>query len=58
NLYISSTGVFPTASHAGPTMTAVAVATRLADHLRRRLVAGTGAVIDHTRPRREEGPAS
>lgn len=58
NLYISSTGVFPTASHAGPTMTAVAVATRLADHLRRRLVAGTGAVTDHTRPRREEGPAS
>lgn len=36
NLYIASTGVFPSASHAGPTMTAVALAIRLADHLRAR----------------------
>ncbi|GAA1351521.1 GMC family oxidoreductase [Falsarthrobacter nasiphocae] len=34
NLYVASTAVFPTASHAGPTMTAVALAIRLADHLR------------------------
>ena len=34
NLYVSSTAVFPSSSHAGPTMTAVALSIRLADHLR------------------------
>ncbi|MEA5453390.1 GMC family oxidoreductase [Sinomonas sp. JGH33] len=34
NLFCATTGVFPTSSHAGPTLTAVALAIRLADHLR------------------------
>lgn len=36
NLFISSSAVFPTSSHANPTLTIVALATRLADHLRKR----------------------
>lgn len=35
NLFCATTGVFPTSGHAGPTMTAVALAIRLADHLRK-----------------------
>ena len=34
NLFIASSAVFPTSSHANPTLTIVALATRLADHLR------------------------
>ena len=34
NLFISSSSVFPTSSHANPTLTIVAMALRLADHLK------------------------
>lgn len=34
NLYIASAAVFPTSGHANPTLTIVALAVRLADHLR------------------------
>ncbi|NYE62152.1 choline dehydrogenase-like flavoprotein [Duganella sp. 1224] len=34
NLYLASAAVFPTSSHANPTLTIVALALRLADHLR------------------------
>lgn len=34
NLYIASSSVFPTSSHANPTLTIVALAMRLADHLK------------------------
>ena len=37
NLYIASSAVFPTSSHANPTLTIVALAVRLARHLRSRL---------------------
>ena len=37
NLYIASSAVFPTCSHANPTLTIVALAVRLAQHLRSRL---------------------
>ncbi|MGO9931303.1 MAG: GMC oxidoreductase [Steroidobacteraceae bacterium] len=36
NLYIASSAVFPTSSHANPTLTIVALAVRLAAHLRTR----------------------
>lgn len=34
NLYVASASVFPTCGHASPTLTTVALAVRLADHLR------------------------
>jgi len=37
NLYISSSAVFPTGGYANPTLTIVALATRLADHLSEQL---------------------
>lgn len=37
NLYIASSSVFPTSSHANPTLTIVALAIRLADHLKKKL---------------------
>lgn len=37
NLYIASTSTFPTSSQANPTLTGVAFATRLAEHLDRKL---------------------
>lgn len=37
NLFIASSAVFPTSSHANPTLTIVAIAARLADHLRHNL---------------------
>jgi choline dehydrogenase-like flavoprotein len=36
NLYIASSAVFPTNSHANPTLTIVAMALRLSEHLKRR----------------------
>jgi choline dehydrogenase-like flavoprotein len=35
NLFISGSSVFPTTGHANPTLTIVALAIRLADHLKR-----------------------
>uniref|UniRef100_UPI00359FEFCE GMC oxidoreductase n=1 Tax=Achromobacter insuavis TaxID=1287735 RepID=UPI00359FEFCE len=35
NLYIAGSAVFPTSGQANPTLTIVALALRLADHLRR-----------------------
>ncbi len=37
NLYVASSAVFPTSSHANPTLTIVALAVRLAEHLRSQL---------------------
>jgi choline dehydrogenase-like flavoprotein len=37
NLYLATTGTFPTAGMAGPTLTDVALSIRLADHLARKL---------------------
>jgi choline dehydrogenase-like flavoprotein len=34
NLYIASSGVFPTSGYANPTLTVVALATRIADHVK------------------------
>ncbi len=37
NLYVAGSSVFPTSGSAGPTLTLVALAARLADHLRSEL---------------------
>jgi choline dehydrogenase-like flavoprotein len=37
NLFVASTSTFPTSSQANPTLTGVAFAVRLAEHLDRRL---------------------
>ncbi len=37
NLFVVSSSVFPTSSHANPTLTIVALAVRLARHLRKQL---------------------
>ena len=39
NLYIAGSSVFPTAGRANPTFTLVALALRLADHLKQELAA-------------------
>jgi choline dehydrogenase-like flavoprotein len=41
NLYVASSAVFPTSGHANPTLTIVALAVRLAAHLRSRLQPAT-----------------
>jgi choline dehydrogenase-like flavoprotein len=43
NLFVASASVFCTSSHANPTLTIVALALRLADHLKRTLSAGAAA---------------
>jgi choline dehydrogenase-like flavoprotein len=53
NLYIASAAVFPTNSHANPTLTIVAFAVRLAEHLRSELrpsaaAAGAGRPARHS----------
>ncbi len=47
-LYIAGSSVFPTASHANPTLMIVALAIRLADHLKDQFEKGS-----HLRPKRE-----
>lgn len=44
NLFVASSAVFPTSSHANPTLTIVALAIRLADHLKSTLAASPAAV--------------
>jgi choline dehydrogenase-like flavoprotein len=46
NLYIASSATFPTSSQANPTLTVVAMALRLADHLKRRLATRPAAAAD------------
>jgi hypothetical protein len=41
NLYLAGSAVFPTSGQANPTFVAVAMAARLADHLRKRSASGT-----------------
>lgn len=43
NLYVASSAVFPTSSHANPTLTIVALSVRLAEHLRQQLAPGVVA---------------
>ena len=49
NLYVASSAVFPTSSYANPTLTIVALAIRLADHLGRQ---GPGALVSVKEGRR------
>jgi choline dehydrogenase-like flavoprotein len=37
NLFIAGSSVFPTGGHANPTLTIVALAIRLADHLKQKI---------------------
>ncbi|MBI3515456.1 MAG: GMC family oxidoreductase [Proteobacteria bacterium] len=60
NGYVASAAVLPTSSQANPTFTVVALAIRLADHLRQRAHAtrlSARPVRLETRPRREPVPA-
>jgi choline dehydrogenase-like flavoprotein len=45
NLFIASTSTFPTSSQANPTLTGIAFAVRLAEHLDERLVGQAGATM-------------
>jgi choline dehydrogenase-like flavoprotein len=42
NLYVAGSSVFPTGGYANPTLTIVALAVRLADHIKSRLRSGAG----------------
>lgn len=44
NLYVPTSGAFPTAGQAGPTLTIVAFAIRVADHIAQQFLAKTGDV--------------
>jgi choline dehydrogenase-like flavoprotein len=46
NLYVSGAATFPTSSQANPTLTVVALALRLADHLKRQLFQPEGRTLD------------
>jgi choline dehydrogenase-like flavoprotein len=48
NLFVASSAVFCTSSHANPTLTIVAFALRLADHLKKTL--GAGAAVERPQP--------
>jgi choline dehydrogenase-like flavoprotein len=50
NTYIASSSVFTTSGHANPTITIVALALRLAEHLRTRPPAGPATVSSSTAP--------
>jgi choline dehydrogenase-like flavoprotein len=39
NLFVAGSAVFPTSSHVNPTLTIVALAVRLADHLQKEISA-------------------
>jgi choline dehydrogenase-like flavoprotein len=54
NLYIAGSSIFPTGGHANPTLTIVALALRLADHLEGRHSAGRRGRWSHD----IEGPES
>lgn len=41
NLFVAGSSVFPTSGYANPTLTIVALAIRLADHIKQRLAAPT-----------------
>jgi choline dehydrogenase-like flavoprotein len=59
NLYVASSSVFATSSYARPTLTAVALAIRLADHLKGlddRTARRTGAVVETVEFARHEAP--
>jgi choline dehydrogenase-like flavoprotein len=44
NLYLAGSAVFPTSSHANPTLTIVALAARLAEHLKHRASSGAAGL--------------
>jgi choline dehydrogenase-like flavoprotein/nucleoside-diphosphate-sugar epimerase len=47
-LYIAGSSVFPTSGHANPTQMIVALAVRLADHLKRELQAAADPAVQHS----------
>jgi choline dehydrogenase-like flavoprotein len=48
NLYVAGSSVFPTSGHANPTLTIIALALRLADHLGTILSGQRQIVVEHT----------
>lgn len=45
NVYVASSAVFPTGSHANPTLTIVALALRMAEHLKGKLASENGSFL-------------